>query len=162
MPTRTESKLSRLFREARKSVGGTRNTSAIAGTMLFGRFWKAITEDEDIHRHLMRLGINQDLRREFKSKETGDDEGSRVDADADLEPEQLSLWPGDKQVVIKTINRACVYVPSRGEFIPLQPDKISRPEVNEAGNFLIAKGEESINKGELLVTLSSMPGPWIS
>lgn len=106
---------------------------------------KAIDGAEE---HLLSVGIEAELRMMLK--------GDRPD---DADPAQLGLWPDVVRALVGEINRARVFVPARNEFVELIPAAISRDEVNEAGDYLIAKGEDSIKVGKKLKDLSRL-GRW--
>lgn len=149
--------LNDLIREAQKACGVPRNARLVVAQMLFGKIWKKATANDDIHRHVMREGFDQ-LTRKFLKQVQEDDADT---SDDDITVEQLDLWPDEaKRQLVKNIERVRVYVPSRGEYVDLRPDRISRPETIEAGGHLISHGADCTRRGKLLVELGKLPGSW--
>ena len=91
---------------------------------------------------------NVEIRRYVK-------EGDDTEED-DATARQLELWPQRHRSMVADIDPARVYVPSRGEFVPLEPDTLTPEEAKEAGEFLIAKGQHCVRIGRRLVTLGEM------
>ena len=55
----------------------------------------------------------------------------------------------------KMIGRDAVCVPSRSSFADITPEDMTPDEMDEAGDYLIEKGEESITRGRLLKRLAA-------
>jgi hypothetical protein len=99
--------------------------------------------------HLVADGLAIEIRRFLKG--TGDDTG---DGDIGVTKAQLAFWPKHLRSVVEDINRARVFVPSRKEFVLLSPECITPKEVDDAGEYLIAKGEDCIRVGTQLTDLA--------
>lgn len=113
--------------------------------MLTKRFLKKIVHVRGLRMHLFAYGLSQEIRRYLKNR-NDDDDGSTID--------QLDLWPMNLRSIIGDIDRARVFVPSRGEFIELIPSAINAKETREAGEYLIIKGQDTIRVGRRLVSLA--------
>jgi hypothetical protein len=104
--------------------------------------------------HLLAQGLEADIRMMLKV-EHDDDPGDFGDL-------QLLLWPAAVRSIVVDIDRAHVFVPTRGEFVDLAATRISSSEVAAAGDYLVRKGKESIEVGKKLRLLSARwiePGP---
>jgi hypothetical protein len=137
-------RLRALITEARVACASPNSAPAVSHTMLSKAFLKKIARSRGVRMHLIASGINNEVRRYLK----GTDEDDGVDFD------QLRLWPENLRDEVKAIDRARVFVPSRGEFVMLDPKIISREETNEAGEYLVGKGEDCIRAGKALIRLS--------
>jgi hypothetical protein len=71
-------------------------------------------------------------------------------------PNQLMLdeWPLSCKRLVTDYGSTTVYVPSRGEHIPLLPSMITKAEVREGGDYLIAMGKDVTRAGNLLLQLA--------
>jgi len=113
--------------------------------MLRRPFLKRIAHARGLRMHLVASGLSVEIRRYLKND---NDDGNGVTIS------QLDLWPARLRPIITEIDRARVFVPSRGEFVPLAPDEITSKEAKEAGDYLVAKGKDCIRVGKQLITLS--------
>jgi hypothetical protein len=120
-----------IINEARLACDHPNSTSAIAQLMLTKPFLRRLARQR-LQMHLLAIGLNHEIRRCLKE---GDDAG-----EDDATVRQLGLWPQRHRTLVEDIDRAQVYVPSRGEFVPLEPDALTPQQAMEAGEFLIAKG----------------------
>jgi hypothetical protein len=93
---------------------------------------------------LLALGLDADIRSMLKTGQEDDK----------ADPAQLLLWPERVRKTVADIDRAHVFVPSRGEYADLAATRITKTEVEEAGEYLITKGKESITVGEKLKRLA--------
>jgi hypothetical protein len=138
--------LRKFIAEARVSCGRPNNCPAIVQALI-----PRIPEfGEEISEHLIVLGLNKEVREALKQYENGEKALSR---------EQLDLWPQAVRSIVHAIDRARVFVPSRADFIELQPELISAVEMREAGRYLIAHGEDAIRRGNLLIRLADLSRP---
>ena len=145
-PTTLRGKLWSLYREVRIDCDEPNKAPAVRRRLmiLFRRKLGAIDGAED---HLLAVGLEADIRDMLK-KEHDDDP---ID-----DPLQLMLWPDRMRALVEDINRAHVFVPSRGEFVELTATSISKQEVHDAGVYLINKGQESIQVGGKLKRLATI------
>jgi hypothetical protein len=137
-------KLRALITEARVACTSPNSAPAVSHTMLSKPFLKRIARLRGVRMHLIASGINNEVRRYLK----GTDEDDGVDFD------QLKLWPENLRDEVKAIDRSRVFVPSRGEFVELVPSAIDAKETREAGEYLVAKGEDCIRVGNALKRLA--------
>ena len=124
--------------------------------MRFGKIWKKIEVDQDMHIGVMSRGLNQLCREWLKD---GGTTAGDIDQPLGITHEQLELWPSALQQFITDIRRTRVYVPSRGEHVLVTPTELSRAEAYEAGVYLKRVAAETDREGELLIALSSAPAP---
>lgn len=96
----------------------------------------------------MGIGFNYETRLFLKGT---DDEKNR---ERGVSQRQLNLWPEHLRAIVQDIDCARVYVPSIKEFVPVEPDQISKEQTNEAGEYLIKMGEETVRVGRQLVELA--------
>ncbi|MDX0855145.1 hypothetical protein GOL78_10915 [Sinorhizobium medicae] len=143
-------KFAQLISSTRKTLGGSRKATQIVGHMAFGKTWKQIKADEDLLRHLARIGIDKEVRSFLKEGEEGYGGGDTITE------EQLDLWPKSLQPLIRDIGRSAVHVPSRGEFVELAPDEITPSECKEAGNFLVQQAVDMDQRGRRLIELGDL------
>jgi hypothetical protein len=113
--------------------------------MLGKPFLRQIAKIRGLRMHLLAGGLMKDIREYLKSDPN---EGDGVGHD------QLAFWPAALRPLVKDIDRARVFVPARGEFVMLNPKAISKEEVSESGDYLIAKGEDCIRVGKRLKELA--------
>jgi hypothetical protein len=138
-----------MFRDVRTSLGNSRDAKQIVGTMMFGKRYHEIMSDDDLHRHLLAQGVSHGVRSLLKEGE--DDDSGKVTSD------QLALWPrGHHRTLVENIGRRRVYVPSRGEFLELEPTQISPIEAKEAGKFLHVQAGEMRRRGDFLIELGDL------
>jgi hypothetical protein len=97
--------------------------------------------------HILALGMNLVVRRHLKQ---GPAERDGTSA------HQLDMWSPRHRALVKEIDRAAVYVPSREEFVPLVPDDISPIETSEAGQYLVEFGEDCVRAGTQLLRLARL------
>jgi hypothetical protein len=134
-----------IINEARIASSEPQSCPAICHIMLTDPFMRRINADEENHQHLISLGLNHAVREFLKAP------GAKG-----ISPDQIEMWPETHQQLVKTINRGGVFVPSLGEFLPLEPHQISAKHTNEAGEHLISFGGECIRAGKNLIRLSKM------
>jgi hypothetical protein len=145
-------KLTDLIREAHK-LCNVNNASIITATIMHGELWRKLEADREAHRYATNYGIYQLSLVYLKHIKDDEDNGAS--------PDQLSFWKSDRhRQIVKQINRERVYVPSRHEHVLLRPDQISKPEVLEAGDYLIDHGTDCVREGKLLRKLAKLGGPW--
>lgn len=143
-PTMIE-KLRGLINEARLVVAAPNSVPVVAHKLLTRPYLRKLSGIRGLRVHLFAEALNAEIRRYFKADT---DEGDGVS------PDQLEMWPAQLHVLIKEIDRARVFVPSRGEFVLLAPDVITASEAKAAGDYLIMKGRDCIFRGNKLITLS--------
>jgi hypothetical protein len=135
-----------LINEARVECENPNSSSAIGQLMLTRPFLRKLVKS-DVRMHLLAAGLNLEIRRYLKA-DADDEEGVTLD--------QLELWPRRHQNIVRDIGRARVYVPSRGEFVPLEPKALTPQEAKAAGQYLISRGEDYTRVGTRLVQLSKL------
>jgi hypothetical protein len=136
-----------LINEARLACEHPNSSPALSHLMMTKPFLKRIMRMRGVWMHLLAYGLNSEIRRFLKGDEA-DGDGSTVD--------QLDLWPAHLRAVVADIDRARVFVPSRGEYVSLEPTAITIDETQEAGDFLIVKGQNCVRIGTQLVELSKI------
>jgi hypothetical protein len=141
-PTRIDD-LNRMIAETRRTCNNPNSCPSILHDML--KTWKQWSDD--VVEEVLHPGLSDKIRRFLKAEE-------EKNPDALLKLGQVDMWHPSLRSIIKDIDRARVFVPSRGEFIPLIPECINRVEAHEAGTYLVGKGEECIRVGEQLIALS--------
>lgn len=134
-----------LISEARIALAHPNSTPAIKHEMLKRPFLKRIAHVKGLRMHLLANGLESEIRHYLKNEE---------DPAPGASPSQLALWPKHLRPYVQDINRARVFVPSMGEFVELVPARITPEQVEEAGDYLVDKGKETIRIGELLIELS--------
>lgn len=102
---------------------------------------------EGLEERLIAIGLNKEIR-EFLKQEREDTSPSSAD--------QVDMWPEALRPLIRDIDRERVYVPSLGNFVRIIPDEISSQQAEEAGEYLVVKGTETIRVGKLLIRLARM------
>jgi hypothetical protein len=142
-PTSLQGKLWSLYREARITCDEPNKAPSVRRKLLISHRGQ-IAAIAGAEQHLLAVGLEADIRKMLKT-EHDDDPADRS---------QLLLWPDRMRSIIVDIDRAHVFVPSRGEFVDLVPTRISRPEVKAAGEYLITKGRASISVGQKLKRLA--------
>ncbi|MGC4026234.1 MAG: hypothetical protein QM744_14460 [Mesorhizobium sp.] len=72
---------------------------------------------------------------------------------------QIELWPtAEHRALVRDIGRARVHVPSKGEFVEVDPTKISRAELKEAGQFLKRQAADQDLRGDRCIELAGLGG----
>lgn len=137
-----------LIKEARTNCDTPNSCPAVVYAMMSPLFKKKIKAAK-LESRLIGIALSKVVA-EYLKKDSGREDG----AGAGVGTAQINLWPECQRDRIIGIDRAAVLVPSRAEFVPLVPNKISRDEVIEAGQYLIAHGKDSINRGQLLLDLA--------
>jgi hypothetical protein len=135
-----------VINEARLECENGNSSTAISQLMLTKRFLRKLVKN-GVRMHLLAAGLNFEIRRHLKA-DTDDEDGVTLD--------QLELWPQQHQNIVRDIGRARVYVPSRGEFVSLEPKALTPKEAKEAGKYLISRGNDCIRVGTRLVQLSQL------
>jgi hypothetical protein len=138
-----------LINEARLACEHPNSSPAVSQLMMTKPFLKKIMRKRGVWLHLLTSGLNSEIRRFLKGN---DEDGDEATVD------QLDLWPAHLRVTVEDIGRARVYVPTRGEYVPLDPTAITIDETKEAGDFLIAKGQNTLRIGTQLVELAKLRG----
>jgi|ERR1700733_7320195 len=126
-----------------KTINPQSNTSVQHTLMTV--FWRRIYGEEGFCKIAVGRFFNEELRR---ANARHDD---RQGAD-----DQLALWPDAYRPLLKQIDRAEVYVPSRKEWVRLEPGEISRSNVKEAAEYLRQQGRETIRRGDWLDALAEL------
>lgn len=134
-----------LINEARLSADDPNSSPSIAHNML-AKFRGRIKK-EGLEERLIAIGLNKEIR-EFLKQEREDTSPSSAD--------QVDMWPEALRPLIRDIDRERVYVPSLGNFVRIIPDEISSQQAEEAGEYLVVKGTETIRVGKLLIRLARM------
>jgi hypothetical protein len=144
-----------LIGDAQEKCGAPNNASEIVHQMRFGAIYSKIETDEDIKLNLLKIGLNHEVREFLKdgNVEVGDGD---EDGAVGIDEEQLELWPSRLRSFVANIKRTRVYVPSRGEHVPMKPTDISRAECAEAGKYLKKVASETDREGDLLIELSQL------
>jgi hypothetical protein len=135
-----------VINDARLECENRNSSTAIGQLMLTKPFLRKIVKN-GVRMHLLAAGLNLEIRRHLKA-DTDDEDGVTLD--------QLELWPQRHQNIVRDIGRARVYVPSRGEFVSLEPKALTPKEAKEAGKYLISRGNDCIRVGSRLVQLSEL------
>lgn len=138
-------KLRTIINEARIACGGTDSSPDVTDKMLTRPYLRRLSK-EKCQTLVLRAGMNHFVRAFLGHGKDG--KGTT--------PEQLAFWPETTRGLVKEIGRAAVYVPSRAEFIPLEPAAITPFETREAGHYLIKHGQDCIRAGTQLLRLSRM------
>lgn len=126
-------------------------SAPVVAAILLRDMWDELTDDDGVHRLLVRTGLNAMIRAAI-SKHVGQD-GQPA---AQLRFEQLEHWPERLRPTVAAIDREAVFVPSRDEFVELVPDAISTAETREAGEYLIGHGEDCVRRGRSLLMLAEL------
>jgi hypothetical protein len=142
-----------LIGDAQEKCGAPNNAREIEHQMRFGSIYTKIESDADIKLNLLKRGLNSEIREFLKDVNVGSDPDSE-DGSSGIDQEQLDLWPSPLRDLVASIRRARVYVPSRGEHVPVLPKEISRAECFEAGHYLKKMASETDREGEMLIELS--------
>jgi hypothetical protein len=148
-----------LIGDAQEKCGAPNNAREIVHEMRFGKIYSKIETDEDIKLNLLKIGLNHEVREFLKDGDTDIDRDDEDDGGAGIDLEQLELWPSPLRDLVADIKRTRVYVPSRGEHVPMKPVDISRKECAEAGRYLKKLAAETDREGELLIELSQRKAP---
>lgn len=145
-PSSLTKALHKIISEARKVTSSPHSQPAISSIILERpAHWKKVKSIRGLSAHLIAVGLAAEVRRFLKIDP--DDAGS-------ITTSQLDLWPTSLRKAVADIGMARVFVPSRGEFILLVPLTISSGETEEAGQYLIGKGNDCIRRGGQLVRLA--------
>jgi hypothetical protein len=144
-----------LIVEAQEKCGAPNNAREIVHQMRFGKIFSKIETDEDIKINLLQNGLNHEVREFLKNGNVGiDPDSEAAPAAVGIDEDQFELWPSPLRDLVANIKRTRVYVPSRGEHVPIMPQEISRAETAEAGEYLKRLASETHREGELLIELS--------
>lgn len=144
-----------LIDEARDFCGSPRSASDIVKWMTHGGLLRKIDGDKEMKVGLLAEGLNKAVRDYLKMPTAAEDATDDAVTEA-----QLSLWPSTDRKVVVDIGRAAVFVPSRSEFLPLDPSTISRAEAFEAGHYLIRLAQDTKRRGELILLLAERSTAW--
>ena len=104
---------------------------------------------KNLDTYLIGVGLGAEIARYFKK--TGDDPENGT-----VTHKQIEMWTNECRTMILDINRARVYVPSRKEYVDLEPGSITQDQALEAGEYLKTKGEDCIRVGTQLIELSKL------
>ena len=146
-PTTQIDALRAIINDARLACDHPNSTPAVTQLMLTKPFLRRLAKAH-CQLHLLAIGLNHEIRLCLKQ---GDDAGEES-----ATARQLEFWPERHRAIVADIDRAAVYVPSRREFVPLQPDALTPEQVREAGEYLITKGQHCVRIGTRLLTLAEM------
>lgn len=133
-----------LIHEARLEAENPNSQPSVRHTMLGSKFLPRIERKAALRRLAIALGLESEIRRVLKND---------LETEDGVTSEQVLQWPLPLQELVTDIDRARVFVPSRHEFVPLVPDELSKQETIEAGEYLVAKGEDCIRVGNRLKDL---------
>lgn len=104
---------------------------------------------QPLHGYVLVNGANPLIRKVFKAIYDGQG--------AEARQRQLADWPTtEMRNLVAKINNAAIFVPSRGEFVELVPDALTADETREAGQYLIGQGQDTIQRGRLLLRLAKL------
>lgn len=137
-----------LIREARESCVRPDSAPALVHHVMEA-CWPRIEGDSAMNKLLAARGLNPEIRTVLKSYDSLQDEGA-----VSMRDRQIDLWPNSAHDLLRKIDRAAIFVPSRDDFVELVPDALSVDEVREGGLYLIAKGQDCVRRGENLVHLA--------
>lgn len=136
-----------LIRHAREQSPNRDSAPAVANVMLT-TLWGEIENDDGVLRHLVARGLNGVIR-DLLKRHDGDD------APAPARARQVEMFPSAVRSLVEKIDRERVWVPSRDAFVELVPDAMSPDEMREAGTYLLSHGQDTINRGKLLMALAA-------
>jgi hypothetical protein len=147
--------LTDIIGRAQALSGAPRNVRAVVAQMMHGELWDEIIADPIVHKMIVRAGLDLRVAAFIKQlKKTAVD--GVLDALPLSEP-MLALWPeGPARELVVKIDRAAVYVPREGEYVDMLPDVLTPETAIEAGQHLIAHGEDTIRRGQYLIDLGEM------
>jgi hypothetical protein len=148
-----------LIGDAQDGCGAPNNAREIVHQMRFGKIYSKLESDEDIKHNLLKIGLNHEVREFLKDGNIGIDPDSEDSLVVGIDEEQLELWPSSLRDLVASIKRTRIYVPSRGEHVPMMPTDISRSECAEAGGYLKKLASETDREGDLLIDLSRREEP---
>jgi hypothetical protein len=138
-----------LINEARIALETPNSCPAIKHKMLSAPFQRKLAKKRGLRLHLLAKGLEAEIRTFLKHDDDEEEE-------EETNPRQLEMWKEQYRTIIKDIGRARVFVPSRGEFVDLVPKAISPAEADEAGDYLVNKGQDCIRIGKQLKRLAAM------
>lgn len=158
--TQARSRARDFIRAAQERVPNKGSASAITHVLVNG-LREEVDADEEVSCLVLGAGWNQIVRGALKdfivagSYETADGDGGEDDDESGAsKARQGLLWPVQCREDLETVNRAAVFVPSRGEHVPLTPLDLTPVEVNEAGEYLLQKGEDCLRRGRALIRMA--------
>jgi hypothetical protein len=141
-----------LIREARLSVHHRGSVPAIVDEIVRSAA-DTIRKDDQLFGVVLSTALNKLVRDDVKRSAESDDRAEGLRAG------QMEMFPPHARATVEQIGRAEVFVPSRDEFVPLQPGHMTPQEMDEAGKYLIAHGDDCIRRGRALRRLSRIMQP---
>ena len=135
-----------LIREAQRRTPSPNSSKAVCHILL-SSMREAVLADEEVHNAVLGEGLNGLIRRVLKKGGDEDETG--------VTTHQLDMFPPGLRGLVAKIDRARVYVPSLGEYVPLDPMALTPEQMHEAGEHLIGKGRETIDRGKLITDLAA-------
>jgi hypothetical protein len=123
--------------ENRRALPRSQQGSAprIVQRMLTRTRW-LFSHDFDTLQQVQGAGLNAFVRAALKKPE------------GTITEEQVALWPDEMREHLQAGSQAALFVPSRGRYVGLVPGHISRTELDEAADYLIARGFETVRRGQ--------------
>lgn len=131
--------------------------------ILINQMREEVDADEEVSCLVLSAGWSAIVREALKGYEMSPsgsydardgDGGEDLDEAGPARQRQFELWPERCRADLEEIGRAAIFVPSRGEHVPLMPDDVTPDEIKEAGLYLMQKGEDCLKRGRALVRLS--------
>ena len=136
--------------EADKPDGRPNHAPTVA-LIIVRDFRKAITGNSALHQFLLMNGALPNVEAWMKRGRRRDSAQEKIET-----PEQLTLrWPEHIRPIVEQIERDALFVPSRDEFVPLQPG-ITKPELREAAAHLRSHGEDTLRVAGLIDRLADL------
>lgn len=135
--------------EARLASGRPGSVPAVVQATLT-MFRDVICADADLLDALIAEALNPIIRALIKTHGSADDRPSEALS------RQLDMWAEEARALVEQIGRESVFVPSRGEFVHVEPDAMTAAEMQEAGQYLIGHGDDCIRRGRSLIRLASL------
>ena len=134
-------RLKLMIREAQLGTRDKGSTGTLAA-IVTSQNGETIRQDPELFNYMLQTALNIVIRGAIKVQ------------DEDHKPNQMS-FPLSVMPLVKMIGRDAVFVPSRSSFADITPEDMTPDEMDEAGDYLIEKGEESITRGRLLKRLAA-------
>lgn len=141
-----------LINAARIKAVHPNSVSSVKHSMMSDRSMKRILGDIEVRNQIVARGIEMAIRGYLKEEPNGDIETAG-------DEQQFEMWADEMRVLVKDIDKARLFVPSRGdrgEFVSLIPGEISKAEVKEAGEALVKKGEDTVRRGRNCIALADL------
>jgi len=136
-----------IIKQARGQCGNPNSVPALQHEILADKSLRQrMHRTRGLRVYLLAVGLANAIRAFLKKRADDDAEGASKD--------QLELWPKKLRDLVGEIDCARVFVPSREQFVELDPASITPAECKEAGSYLITKGRDCINRGNKLLRLA--------